>query len=230
MPSGIMRLAQYLAHAGIASRRSAEDLIRSGSVSVNGAVVRVLATRVAIERDTVRVKGSVVRPEQPVYYLLHKPVGYTCSRKDRFNKKLVTELVPPKPRVYPVGRLDKDTSGLVLLTNDGALANTMMHPRHEIQKIYRVTLDKPWTQNLLDRLGAGIRLEEGIARADAVRAVNKKILLITIHQGWNRQVRRMIQMCGFSVAELARIAEGNLRLGALPVGSYRTLERPSIHV
>lgn len=226
----MMRIARYLAQAGVASRRAAELYIEKGLVTVNGEIVRNLATRVDETRDVVRYRGKELAPETLVYYLLHKPVGYVCSAKDPHEKKLVTQLVPEHPRVYPVGRLDKNTSGLLVLTNDGDIALQLSHPRHAVAKTYKVLLDRPYTPELLARLKRGVRLMEGSAAVDAVKVRTAKRIEIVIHQGWNRQIRRMLAACGYSALGLQRISEGKLVLGTLEPGEYRKITREELVV
>lgn len=225
-----MRIARYLAQAGVASRRAAELYIEKGLVTVNGEIVRNLATRVDETRAVVRFRGKEVKPEAFVYYVLNKPVGYVCSAKDPHEKKLVTQLVPEYPRVYPVGRLDKNTSGLLLLTNDGDVAMRLSHPRHAVAKTYEVLLDRPHTPALLARLKRGVSLVEGRAAADAVNVRTAKRIELVIHQGWNRQIRRMLAACGYSAIGLRRIAEGKLVLGTLEPGEYKKISREELAI
>lgn len=225
-----MRLARVLAQAGVASRRAAEDLIRSGVVTVNGQTIAVVGTTVDPEKDQIAVRGESIAREAYVYYLLHKPVGYISASKGVRGDKLVTSLVPQTPRVYPVGRLDKDSSGLLLLTNDGDLTLRLTHPRYEVQKVYEVELDHVATPELVRRLTKGIRLKEGIAKADKVTRITAKRFTITLHQGFHRQIRRMLGVCGYTAMRLTRIAEGDLKLGDIPEGSYERLEREDITV
>src|SRR6185503_3002032 len=148
----MMRLARYIAQAGVASRRHAEELILSGAIKVNGTTVKQVATNVDETKDSVLYRGKTLSVQQHVYYLLHKPVGVLSSRSDAHHAKLVTDLVPTEPPVYPVGRLDKDSSGLLLLTNDGDLTQLLTHPRHAIAKTYEVTVDKTVQPSLLQKL------------------------------------------------------------------------------
>lgn len=220
-----MRLAKYIAHAGVASRRHAEELIAAGGVTVNGTVVASVAMNVDDESDTVAINGRTVAPQKNVYYLVYKPKDYISAARGRRGEKLVTDLVPKTPRVYPVGRLDKDTEGLLILTNDGALAYQYMHPKHNIPKTYEVVLDRSAAPQLIACLRGGVRLTEGMAAADEVSKISSKNIRITIHQGWNRQVRRMVGSCGWGVVSLVRVAEGALRLGTLQPGEHRKLSR-----
>ena len=220
-----MRLAKYLAHAGIASRRAAEMMIAAGRVSVAGETVRDPARDVAPD-SAVAVDGRAVEgPEQRLVIALHKPVGVLSTARDTHGRPTVLDLVPARgARLYPVGRLDADSSGLILLTNDGELANRLMHPRYEVPKTYRVRVagGTP-APEALARLRAGVELEDGPTAPAAVRRVGRAELEITIREGRNRQVRRMCEAVGHPVTALCRVAFAGLRLGHLAPGEHRTL-------
>ena len=218
-----MRLAKYLAHSGVASRRAAEKLVAGGRVSVGGEVVRDPARDVD-ETSDVAVDGAPVAPEPREVYALHKPVGVVSTARDPGGNPTVVELVPSKRRLYPVGRLDQDSSGLILLTNDGELANLLTHPRYEVPKTYRVTVEPaPVPDAALERLRDGVELDDGpTAPADA-RRLGPDTLELTIREGRNRQVRRMVEAVGHRVAGLQRTAFGPLRLEDLEPGEARRL-------
>ncbi len=163
-----------------------------------------------------------------MYYVVNKPIGYVCSSRDSHNDLLVTSLVPAKPRVVSVGRLDKDSSGLVILTNDGELVHHLTHPKFMTEKVYEVDLMRSVTGELVRRLKKGIPLEEGIAAVDRVEQLGPSRLRISNHQGWKRQIRRMIGGCDNAVVALRRIAEGKVRLGTLALGESRKLFRSDI--
>jgi len=218
-----MRLAKFLAEAGIASRRKSEDIIRAGQVKIAGKIVDDVATNVLADQDNITINNKKVRINNKVYYLLNKPRGYISSVSDPHNTKTVISLLPKVPRVVPVGRLDMDSSGLLLLTNDGELTYKLTHPKFEVKKIYIVTLDKTVDKSIVTILKQGIELPEGLAKADQVKILDNNKLEIVIHQGWNRQIRRMLGAEGLRVTELERIAEGKLRLDDLPSGEYREL-------
>jgi 23S rRNA pseudouridine2605 synthase len=231
-----MRLAKYLAHAGVASRRAAETIIRDGRVSVDDELVRDPARDVD-ERSRVQVDGrTLAGAESPVVYLLHKPVGVLSTAHDPGGRPTVVELVPDSRRLYPVGRLDADSSGLLLLTNDGALANRLTHPRYEVPKTYRVQVaGGPVGERALGVLRAGVELEDGpTAPAQArrlpagPRASRGELLELTIREGRNRQVRRMCEAVGHPVLALQRVAFGSLRLGGLAAGSHRRLREAEL--
>ena len=220
-----MRLAKYLAHAGVASRRAAETLILAGRVHVDGELVRDPARDVD-ERNRVAVDGRELSgAEAPVVYVLHKPVGTLSTAHDPGGRPTVVELIPERRRLYPVGRLDADSSGLILLTNDGALANRLTHPRYEVPKTYRVRVARaPVSERALSALCAGVQLDDGpTAPASARRLRGGDELELTIREGRNRQVRRMCETVGHPVLALRRVAFGPLRLGALAVGEHRRL-------
>jgi 23S rRNA pseudouridine2605 synthase len=220
-----MRLAKYLAHAGVASRRAAETMIAEGRVTVAGQVVLDPAQDVD-ERCSLTVDGRPVGgPEQPVVYAVNKPLGVLSTAQDTHGRPTVVSLVAHESRrLYPVGRLDADSSGLILLTNDGALAQRLTHPSFEVPKTYRVRVGGgPVGEKALTKLCAGVRLEDGMTAPAQVRQVGQGVLEVTIHEGRNRQVRRMCEAVGHPVLALERIAFGRLKLGELASGTSRRL-------
>jgi 23S rRNA pseudouridine2605 synthase len=218
-----MRLAKYLAHAGVASRRAAEEIVRAGRVSVAGETVTDPARDVD-DASGVAVDGEPLRaPRERVVYVVHKPAGVVSTAKDTHGRPTVVELAPAGAgRLYPVGRLDADTTGLILLTNDGDLANRLMHPRYEVPKTYRARVRGRVSDDDLKRLRAGIDLEDGPTAPARARRVDGEIEL-TIHEGRKRQVRRMLEAVGHPVVELRRVAFGPLRLAGLAPGAARRL-------
>lgn len=225
-----MRLAKYLAHAGVASRRAAETMIAEGRVTVAGQVVLDPARDVD-ERCSLTVDGrQIVGPEQPVVYAVNKPLGVLSTAQDTHGRPTVVSLVPHEPRrLYPVGRLDADSSGLILLTNDGALAQRLTHPSFEVPKTYRVRVaGGPVGESALAKLCAGVRLEDGMTAPAQVRRVGQGVLEVTIHEGRNRQVRRMCDAVGHPVVALERIAFGRLKLGELASGASRQLNEAEL--
>src|SRR5271168_3452850 len=220
-----MRLAKYLAHAGVASRRAAESVIADGRVSVDGEIVLDPARDVG-EENRVTVDGrALAGPEARVVYAVNKPLGVVSTARDSHGRRTVVELVPATGlRLYPVGRLDADSSGLILLTNDGELANRLTHPRFEVSKTYRATLGGgPPDADALRALRDGVELEDGPTAPARVRRLGPQELEITIREGRNRQVRRMCEHVGHPVLELERTRFGPLRLGDLAPGEYRRL-------
>jgi 23S rRNA pseudouridine2605 synthase len=220
-----MRLAKYLAHAGVASRRAAEKLIADGRVTVDAEQVTDPARDVG-EQSLVSVDGRPLPGAEPrVVYALHKPVGVLSTASDTHGRPTVVELVPSGGlRLYPVGRLDADSSGLILLTNDGELANRLTHPSFEVPKTYRARLGGgPLGAQTLQALREGVPLDGSPTAPARVRRVRGSLIEVTIHEGRNRQVRRMCEAVGHPVLELQRIAFGPLRLGGLEPGAFRRL-------
>jgi 23S rRNA pseudouridine2605 synthase len=219
-----VRLAKFLASAGVASRRAAEELIRAGRVTVGGLVVIDPARDVDAE-DVVALDGEVVvGGQERVVYALNKPLGVVSTASDPQRRPTVVSLVPEALRLYPVGRLDIDTSGLILLTNDGQLAHRLMHPSFEVEKAYRAVVARlPVRDRALRALRAGVQLEDGLTAPARVRRLAGDVLEITIHEGRKRQVRRMCEAVGHPVRTLERIRFGPLELGPLRPGSSRRL-------
>ena len=225
-----MRLAKYLAHAGVASRRAAEGLIAEGRVRVDGATVTDPARDVG-EASRVDVDGEPLRgPERRVVYAVHKPLGVVSTASDTHGRPTVAGLVPAKGlRLYPIGRLDAESSGLILLSNDGELANRLTHPRFEVPKTYVATLaGGPISDAALRRLRAGVELEDGPTAPARVRRRGEREIEITIHEGRKRQVRRMCEAVGHRVAALRRTAFGPLHLGTLAPGEHRLLRAAEV--
>ncbi|WP_243290110.1 pseudouridine synthase [Bacillus sp. FJAT-47783] len=223
------RLQKVIAHAGIASRRKAEQLILDGKVKVNGKIVRELGVKVS-DQDRVEVEGIPVEREEPVYFMLYKPKGVISSVKDDKDRKVVTDFLEGiEQRVYPIGRLDYDTSGLLLLTNDGEFANLLMHPRYEIEKVYVAKVKGIPNKTELKQLERGVMLEDGMTAPARVKmmSIDKKkqtaIVEIMIHEGRNRQVRRMFERIGHPVLKLKRERFAFLDLRGLRPGDVREL-------
>lgn len=217
-----MRLAKYLAHGGVASRRKAEEIIAKGVVTVGGEVV-VDPARNVEDGDDVRVNGARVGAEATEVWAVNKPAGVVSTAREPGERQAVVELVDSKARLYPVGRLDADSTGLLLLTNDGALANRLTHPRYEVPKTYRARLAKPPGERELARLREGVRLEDGPTAPARVKKVGDREIEIVLREGRNRQVRRMVEAVGNRVVALQRIGFGPLKLGSLAEGSSRRL-------
>lgn len=225
-----MRLAKFLAHAGVASRRASEALIAAGRVSVGGQIVTDPARDVD-EHSAVALDGRAIRgPEPRVLFALNKPVGVVSSARDTHGRPTVLELVPAAGlRLYPVGRLDIDTSGLILLTNDGELANRLTHPRFQVPKTYIATVrGGPIGGDALAALREGVRLEDGPTAPARVRRLGPREIELTIREGRNRQVRRMCLAVGHPVMELRRTRFGPLALEDLAPGSYRRLPETAL--
>ncbi|CZQ83504.1 pseudouridine synthase rsua/rlub/c/d/e/f [Trichococcus palustris] len=222
------RLQKVIAHAGIASRRKAEEMITEGLVTVNGEVVKELGVKVS-KSDRVEVKGMPIYREQPAYYLFYKPKNTLSSVKDDKDRTVVTDFFNVKERIYPIGRLDFDTTGLLLMTNDGEFANLLTHPKYHIEKTYVAKVSAIPTRAQLNKLENGVILDgkkTSKARTKLISANSQKntaIVEITIHEGWNHQVKRMFEQIGCPVEKLKREAFGFLTLGDLKPGEYREL-------
>jgi len=224
-----VRLQKYLAEAGVASRRKSEQLITEGHVSVNGVVVTELGTKVNEETDSVAVDGKQVQPEEKtVYLLMNKPVGYITTVEDTHNRKTVMDLLSGvKERVYPVGRLDADTRGLLLFTNDGEFAFRMTHPKFKMEKTYLAEVKGIISENELQQLRDGVELEDGLTAPAKVELLRRdkyrSVIELRIHEGKNRQVRRMCAAVNHEVLQLKRTEMGPLNLKGVAEGAYRHL-------
>lgn len=207
-----MRLAKFLAHGGVASRRKAEEVIAAGRVTVEGELVRDPARDVS-DTDDVRVDGELVGVEAREVWAVNKPVGVVSTAREPGARTAVVELVDSDARLYPVGRLDVDSSGLLLLTNDGELANRLMHPRYEVSKAYRVELRRPPGEADLRRLASGVELEDGMTAPAEVRRLGEREIEVVLREGRNRQVRRMVEAVGNRVVALRRVRFGAVELG-----------------
>ena len=229
VPKGLnMRLQKYLSQSGVASRRASEEMIKQGRISVNGKVITEMGY-IVLENDTVAVDGNIVsKSERKVYILLNKPVGYVSTAKDQFGRPTVIDLVKGiEQRLYPVGRLDYDTSGLIILTNDGDFTYSLTHPKHEIDKIYEATINGHPSEEEIKRFENGLVIEDYTTSKAKFkvksRLDNKTIVEITIHEGKNRQVRKMCEAIGHKVLSLKRIAIGEVKLRDLEEGKWREL-------
>jgi len=219
-----VRLAKFLAHAGVASRRAAEEIVRSGRVSLAGETVTDPARDVD-GTSRVELDGRPVSPEQQEVHLLNKPPGVVSTAQDTHGRPTVVELVRSRRRLYPVGRLDAETTGLLLLTNDGDLAERLTHPRYGVEKVYRAKVKPPrLSEESLRALREGVELEDGRTAPARVRPLRAGLVEIAIREGKKRQVRRMIEAVGHRVAALERVAFGPLGLGALEQGESRRLK------
>jgi 23S rRNA pseudouridine2605 synthase len=217
-----VRLAKYLAHAGVASRRASEELIAAGKVRVGGEVVTDPARDVG-EDSGVEVNGSPVAPEPREVWAVNKPAGVVSTAQEPGKRPAVTELVDSERRLYPVGRLDADSTGLILLTNDGELANRLTHPRYGVPKTYLLRLARPPSDRDLDRLRGGVRLEDGPTAPANVGRRSEREIEVTLREGRKRQVRRMAEAVGNEAESLTRIRIGSLELGDLRRGEARRL-------
>jgi 23S rRNA pseudouridine2605 synthase len=222
-----VRLAKFLAHGGVASRRKAEAIIAKGIVTVGGEVVTDPARDVG-EGDDVRVNGSPVGAEALEVWAVNKPAGVVSTAREPGSRPAVVELVDSKARLYPVGRLDADSTGLLLLTNDGALANRLTHPRYEVPKTYRARLARRPAERALQQLRDGVELEDGPTGPAQVRRAGESEIELVLREGRNRQVRRMVEAVGNRVVALQRIGFGPLELGGMAKGKARRLTEAEI--
>jgi 23S rRNA pseudouridine2605 synthase len=221
-----MRLNAYLARAGVASRRGADELIKAGRVRVNGEPGQ-LNTFVAA-RDRVEVDGKEVAAQRLAYLLLYKPAGVVTTARDPQGRRTVVELVPREPRVVPVGRLDADTTGALLLTNDGPLAHRLAHPRYGVEKVYEVEVEGDPDQTAVSALRKGVELDDGRTAPARARRLGRRRLELVLHEGRNRQVKRMLEAVGHPVVRLHRSAYAGLTLDGLAPGEWRELTREEI--
>ena len=229
-----MRINKFLATSGLASRRKVEEYVLAGRVSVNGQVVKELGTDVS-EKDVVTVDGKkVYLPTTKLYFVVNKPVGYVTTAHDPFERKTVMDLIPNSfGRVFPIGRLDFNTTGMLLFTNDGNFANSIMHPSKEITKKYEATLAKELKREDIAKIEAGIEIDGRKTAPSKVQKLKplgeeRARAIITIHEGRNREVRKLFEAVGNRVVTLKRIQIGKLELGDLPVGKYRKLTKEDI--
>jgi len=224
----LMRLQKWLAAAGVCSRRRAEDLIRAGRVQVNGRVVAELGAKADPETDRISLDGRSVQPAQRMVYIaLNKPRGYVCSCRHP-GKMIVLDLVNVPERVYPVGRLDKESTGLLLLTNDGRLHLKLSHPSFDHEKEYDVVVERPISDAALRRMAAGMPILNTRTRPAEVQRIGERRFRIVLREGRNRQIRRMVRRLGNDVAELKRGGVAQIRLGRLPEGRWRYLTEPEV--
>jgi 23S rRNA pseudouridine2605 synthase len=223
-----LRLNQYLARAGFGSRRACEALILQGAVTVNGHRLRELATRVSAE-DNVLVNGKPVKMPLPLVAVLHKPVGYVCTSPDATKDRTIYDLLPTGwPRVVYVGRLDKDSEGLLLVTNDGNLAQRLTHPSAKMPKTYIVTLDREFDFALAPKMKKGVAIPEGFARMDEIYRVGPRAVKVVLTQGIKRQIREMFYKFGYEVRRLVRVQIGGLQIGDLAQGQHRVLTQDEV--
>ena len=223
-----MRLNRFLAAAGHGSRRHCDELIAAGRVRINGQVCTDFSAQPG-DRDHVKVDGKLVHSERRLDIMLHKPAGFVSTRSDPNARDTIFDLLPPHlPRLFNVGRLDAQTEGLLLLTNDGDLAQRLTHPRYKIEKEYEITLERPWDATLAPKLLQGMMLDGQRARLEKIHFLKPTRLRVILRQGINRQIRRMFYEVGYEVKRLIRIRIGRLRLGDLPRGHWRPLSKSEL--
>jgi 23S rRNA pseudouridine2605 synthase len=216
-----VRLQKAIAESGLCSRRKAESLIEHGHVRVNGEIAKI-GMNVNPEKDKILVNGQYIKPEKKIYVMLNKPQGFLTTASDPFDRKNVLQLIHESKRVFPVGRLDRDTTGLLLLSNDGEFANRIMHPRYEVTKTYEATLDRKIEEEDLRKINTGLLIDGKRIRATAKRLAPKRVS-VTIHTGLNKEVKRLFKRVGYWVESLKRTEIQGVRLGSLKEGKYRHL-------
>ena len=232
MSDTTQRLDKYLAHFGVSSRRNVEELLRSKTVTINGKRVTAPGFRIDTEKDVIVLNGKRIESPKLVYYLVNKPKGIISTVSDEYGRKNVTSLVPKTARLYPVGRLDKETTGLIILTNDGELTNLLTHPRYHVSKVYRLTIKGTINKNQLNAFQNGVQLKDGKTAPAEVNIVNEhrltSLLEIILHEGKNRQIRRMCEAVRLPLLELSRIKFGPLEIGNIKTGKYRRLTQREV--
>jgi 23S rRNA pseudouridine2605 synthase len=223
-----VRVNRFLASAGLGSRREVEKLIKAGNVRINGHVVSDLATQID-PGDTVKVGSRVVRKQPPIYAILFKPRGFLCTAHDDRQRRTIFDLLPKNwPRLFHVGRLDKESDGLLVVTNDGELSLSLTHPRYHIEKEYEVGLDKPFDPSHREKLLRGFRIEGGRAKIEQLAIVGPRSLKVVLRQGIKRQIRLMFYDLGYEVIHLRRFRVGSLTLGTMRPGEWRLLSRREV--
>lgn len=231
----LIRLNKYIANAGVCSRREADKLIKAGAIRVNDKIVTTLGTKVTHD-DKVQFGDQTLSAEKPVYLLLNKPKDYITTTDDPFERKTVMNLLRNacKERIYPVGRLDRNTTGLLLFTNDGKLAKKLMHPKHRIKKVYHVVLNKALTKNDMIKIINGVKLDDGIAGVDKIAYAHpgddKKQIGIELHSGKNRIIRRIFEHLGYDIIKLDRVLYAGLTKKDLPRGKWRFLTKQEVNI
>jgi 23S rRNA pseudouridine2605 synthase len=223
-----VRLNRFLAAAGIASRRKCDELIAAGRVTINGQVCTDFSAQPS-ERDHVKLDGKLVHVERPMTIVLNKPAGFVSTRSDPHARDTIFDLLPPKfPRLFNIGRLDVQSEGLLLLTNDGDLGQQLTHPRFKAEKEYEVTLDRQWDRALVSKLLRGIMLDGKRAQISRLHSIGPARVRVVLRQGLNQQIRRMFYAIGYEVKGLVRVRIGHLRLGDLPRGHWRPLTKSEL--
>nr|WP_276938434.1 pseudouridine synthase [Helcococcus sueciensis] len=225
----MMRINKYIAKCGITSRRKADTLIEQGKISVNDKVMTSLGYIVQ-EDDVVKYEGKIIKLIEDKYYImLNKPIGYTCTNSKKFDDKVIFDLIDIDTKLFSIGRLDKDSRGLILITNDGDIYNNVVHPRNEIFKKYIVKLDKSFLHSDKYKIESGIDIGDYITNPSRIKILGKNILQIEINEGKNRQIRRMFDVLNYEVIDLNRVSIGDIKLGELPIGSYRVLSNKEVN-
>jgi len=231
---GMMRLQKFLSESGVASRRASEAIILEGRVAVNGRIVQTLGTKVLPDQDRVEVDGRAIKPKRKLYVALNKPPGFLCTRKDPLERRTVSDLVPKEwEHLVSVGRLDRDSEGLIFLTNDGDFALRLTHPRYGVRKIYQATVEGRVEQPMLRKFLAGVEDAGELLKAERARLISannsQSVVELELGEGRNREVRRLFSSQGCEVTRLQRTQIGRIKLGELPVGKWRTLTATEVN-
>lgn len=223
-----MRINKYIAKSGIASRRKADELIEQGKISLNGKIMNSLGYDVK-DSDIVKFEDKIIKPIKDKYYfMLNKPIGYASTHSRKFDDKIIFDLIDIDTKLFSIGRLDKDSRGLILITNDGDIYNNVIHPRNEIFKKYIIIIDKDFDFSDKKKIEAGVDIGDYITNPSKIKIIDKKTLQIEINEGKNRQIRRMFEAYNYEVIDLNRISIGDIKLGDLPIGSFRDLSKKEI--
>lgn len=225
----MIRINKYIANCGVCSRRKADQLILNGKVKINGVIIRDLGISIDENIDKVSVDGKDLSLEDKnVYIMMNKPVGYVTTNNEQLGRKCTTDLIHENVRVFPIGRLDMDSEGLLLFTNDGYFSNSLMHPKNKVKKVYIAKLNRKITDDKIEQLKKGVDIGDYVTMPADVKRITSNVIEITISEGKNRQIRRMCEAVGLRVLKLKRIKIGNLEIGQLPVGKYRYLTRKEL--
>lgn len=225
----MIRLNKYIASSGVCSRRKADELIEAKKVKVNGNIVEDFGMQVDEKKDVVIVDGKRIRLEnKKIYLMLNKPVGYVTTNDEQLGRKCTNDLIHENERVFPIGRLDMDSEGLLLFTNDGEFSNSLMHPSKKVEKVYIAKLNRKINDEKIEILKNGVDIGDYVTKPAKVQRIASNVVKITISEGKNRQVRRMCDAVGLKVIKLQRVQIGNLELGTLPVGKYRHLTKQEV--
>lgn len=225
----MMRINKYLSRSGVASRRKSEDLVTDGKIIVNDKIMTDLSYKVS-KNDIVKYNGEIVSPVDVKYYImLNKPIGYACTNSRKHNKNIIYDLIDLKTKLFSIGRLDKDSRGLILVTNDGDIYNKVIHPRNEIFKKYIVKINKPINLYDVKKLENGIDIGDYITNKSKIKILKDNILEVQINEGKNRQIRRMFAALNYDVIDLNRVSIGEINLGNLDIGKYRYLSEKEIN-
>lgn len=226
MDSNLIRLNKFISLCGISSRRNADKIILQGKIKVNGKVVKELGTKINQNVDKVFFhEQQIIFLDKKVYIVFNKPKNCITTLSDEKNRETVLSYINVKERIFPIGRLDKDTTGVLLLTNDGEFANKLMHPKFEVPKTYLVKIDKPISVEDIKKLEKGIKLEDGITSPSKINVVNKREVLITIHEGKNKQVRRMFEALEYEIKNLHRVEYASITCDNIPKGKWKYLTK-----